>query len=145
MTDRKQARHPTSVQDSLDPDRPLFSDLPHSRSARYNASLETIFTKILPNWTPNSHEIDILPIAKIPHSKMYPWTKQWMINRKWQPWNTSVHGLHHRQFTKEQEFASAATILDECIAVGSLFSSATFHAVATKAWEELGRDSVTFK
>jgi hypothetical protein len=76
---------------------------------------------------------------------MYAWKKQWMINRKWRPWNMSVHGLHHRQFTAEQKFAIAATILDECIAVGSLFSSATFRAVATKVWEELGRDPATFK
>jgi hypothetical protein len=38
-----------------------------------------------------------------------------------------------------------AAILDEYIAVGSLFSSTTFRVVATKAWEELGRDPATFK
>jgi hypothetical protein len=47
-------------------------------------------------------------------------------------------------FTDEQEFAMAATILDDYIAVGSLFSSATFRAVARKIWEELGRDPATF-
>jgi hypothetical protein len=111
----------------------------------YNSRFETIFTKIFPIWTPNPYEIDILPIAKSPHSTIYAWREQWMISRKWRLLNMSVHGLHHRKFTDEQQFAIAATILDEYFAVGSLFSSATFRAVTRKAWEELGRDPATFK
>jgi hypothetical protein len=56
-----------------------------------------------------------------------------------------VYGLNYRQFTDEQEFAIAATILDEYIAVRSLFSSVIFRAVATKAREELDQDPASFK
>jgi hypothetical protein len=55
-----------------------------------------------PQWDETSAAVIMQAIGLI-KSVLYSWRQNWLANARWRPWNYSVHGLHHRIFTDDEE------------------------------------------
>jgi serine/threonine protein kinase len=124
--------------------RPFFSGEAHNDYSRHKKQLEVIFTAHFPRWDETSYERCILPLAEIPAATIYYWKGKWEANQSWRPWDTKVHGLHHRKFDDGEEASIKQTILRDYVEAGQMFTEVTFKIVTFDAWKNFGRDPTKF-
>jgi hypothetical protein len=125
--------------------KPLFRKPPHRDYSRHRLLLEPLFTDIFPDWTRMSARTDIFPRMNIPRSVLYGWKTRWTQNSQWRPWNMSVHGVHHRAFTDEEESRIVNDIINDYIVPGKQFVLSTFRELVLARYGETGRDPDKFK
>jgi hypothetical protein len=142
----KQVDKQTSQRDHPELHLPLFSGHCPRRYEKHQAELEKIFTDMFPNCNPESYKRDVLPLAVIPETTIYRWKKKWELKPSWRPWHMQYnHGSQNRLFDDQEEAEIAAEIMSRYIGQQHLFTSATFTAIASEKWAELGRNPNQFK
>jgi hypothetical protein len=67
-------------------------------------------------------------------SIIYRWRKQWILDRKWRPWDLSVQGRHHRIFNQDEETGIKKYIIVNYLIPGTFFSDQMFCEIAIKAF-----------
>jgi hypothetical protein len=126
--------------------RQLFQGNLEHRYTEHQKKLECIFSAFFPDWNSDSYKTKVLPIAKIPKATIYRWKNTWELDPSWRPWHTKLnHGIHHRLFNDQEEAEIIHVIVSEYLDQGCLFTNATFAALASEKWEELGRNPGEFK
>jgi hypothetical protein len=136
---------PPDEADQTEPPSPLFSGEPHKDYFRHKKKLEVIFTRHFPYWDETAYERCVLPLADIPHTTIYRWKRKWDANQCWRPWDTKIHGLHHRKFDDDEERCIKKTIMSDYIELGKMFTEQTFRVVAGDAWAARGGDPDKFE
>lgn len=77
----------------------------------------------------------------IPVSTLARWRQKHAEDSEWRPYNTSVHGLHHRIFSDAQEAAIKEFVFDNYIKPGIIFRNRDFPKIAMQAFlENFGDD-----
>jgi hypothetical protein len=84
---------------------------------RHRHNLEFIFDNELPQWDETSGAV-ITHAIGLSKSIMSGWRKNWLANPKWRQWDYSVHGLHHRIFTDDEEKNSKEFIISNYMIPG---------------------------
>ena len=111
----------------------IFKAPGHRDYKRHAREIEPIFTELFPNWPPTDVQ-NVLDKFGMPRSTLYNWRKKWLSDPTWRPSDTSVHGLHHRVFTDDEEEAIASYIVENYIVPGLMFTNADFQVLVTEAF-----------
>ena len=72
----------------------------------------------------------------VPARTLRDWYKKYQSDPNWRPYDTSVHGEHHRIFTKEEEDAITNYIVENFFRPGFAFHDADFQFIAMSAFLE---------
>ena len=113
---------------------------PHHNYARHKKLCDKIFEEF-------SHGYYRGLFAKL-HRKYGPpartiedWFKKYTINENWRPYDYSIHGLHHRIFTDEEESHISDFIIKNFINAGFIFQDQDFILIAMQAFLEKHQNS----
>jgi hypothetical protein len=108
----------------------FYPDFPHEQSLTL---LEFLFETEFAEWHENSCA-RIRETTGLTKSMIYRWRKQWILDKKWRPWDLSVHGRHHRIFNQDEETGIKECIIANYLIPGIIFSDQMFRENAIKAF-----------
>jgi hypothetical protein len=89
---------------------PIFKRGGHRNYVRQSQLLEFLFETEFAEWHENSCA-RIREATALTNSIIYHWRKQWVLDRKWRPWDLPVHGRHHRIFNQDEETGIKESII----------------------------------
>ena len=117
-----------------------LSGHPHRDYTRHKPMIDAIFRRF-----EESQEFGLVSELHrkyhIPVSTLARWRQKHAEDSEWRPYNTSVHGLHHRIFSDAQEAAIKDFVFDNYIKPGIIFRNRDFPKIAMQAFlENFGDD-----
>jgi hypothetical protein len=112
---------------------------PSGASARHRQGIGLIVTALFYEWSKSSQRTSEAK-ASILHQRLYSWKQKWEQDPTWPPWNSQVHGAHHRSFIVAEERALSHHISDNSPVPGRLFTDTGLIEIATMAFLEKHHD-----
>jgi hypothetical protein len=111
----------------------IFKRGGHPDYVRQSQLLEFLFETEFAEWHENSCA-RIREATDLTKSIIYRWRKQWILDRKWRPWDLSVHGRHHQTFNQDEEIGIKEYIIANYLIPEKIFSDQMFREIAIKAF-----------